>query len=320
MLVPPLVIIFNTIFAKLLVISWFISSPGNKPPSCCCCIDDSGNDHCFPDFNSYCSAYTDSDIHNRPKGAYGAESTSFTCTLFPAISCAGLQLAFCKSMGASLCVLSISCLYFLSAHQDELYVGSCKGHWWSPCTHYLSGRTILRPCYHLYVLVCGYTVSFQLWSSSTKWLQCRVLLIWSQAGKSKLWQLLWVQCPLHPSYWHCNSFPPIWLLLGNTILHRMLFDCNCWISCFILLGAWWNVGKHHTQALPWQITPVNCRVLTLEGTVFHTADCAAQCCYAAWRTVSYRGVLPEAFAALQSWICGSRFTGCIHRRVGAVYT
>jgi hypothetical protein len=69
------------------------------------------------------------------------------------------------------------------------------------------------------------------------------LCIWSEVGQSKLWQLLWVQYPLHPSYQHCHSIPLIWLLLGDTILSRMLFNCDCGISRFLLLGTWWNISK-----------------------------------------------------------------------------
>jgi hypothetical protein len=31
--------------------------------------------------------------------------------------------------------------------------------------------------------------------------------------------------------------PLIWLLLGDSIHSRMLLNCGCGISCFVLLGA-----------------------------------------------------------------------------------
>lgn len=131
-----------------------------------------------------------------------------------------------------------------ATHQGKVYVGCCKGHWWSPCTHCFSSCAILDPCYLLHILVFSNAPSFQCWSSYSKWLQHRLLLVWSQAWQSELRQLLWVQYSLHPTYWYCHSFSFSWLLLGNTVFHRMFFHCNCWISCFILLGTRRNIGKH----------------------------------------------------------------------------
>lgn len=211
-----------------------------------------------------------------------------------------------------------------ATHQGKVYVGCCKGHWWSPCTHCFSSCAILDPCYLLHILVFSNAPSFQCWSSYSKWLQHRLLLVWSQAWQSELRQLLWLQYLLHPTYWYCHSFSFSWLLLGNTVFHRMFFHCNCWISCFILLGTRRNIGKHLDPGKDC-CYKIRCRFsedfhLLDQAVLFSRDWCLVWHCVAAWYPFSYCGVFPEALVALQYWICGSWLTDCIHRWVGAIYT
>lgn len=179
--------------------------------------------------------------------------------------------------------------------------GCCKGHWWSSGTDSFSTFAIPDPFHLLYVLVFCYTPSLQLWSSCPKRLQYWLLFVWSEAGQSKLWQLLWVQHPLHPSYQHCHSIPLIWLLLGNSIHSRMLFNCGCGISCFLLLGAWWNISKHFEV---WNLTELfHIKIICIylfpifSLCIFSRSDHSSNF-NAAWYTISHCSLFTEATDAL----------------------
>lgn len=55
--------------------------------------------------------------------------------------------------------------------------------------------------------------------------------------------MLRLQHTLHSSHHHCYILPPVWLLLGHTVLHCIFCHCDCWLCCLLLLGSRGSIGK-----------------------------------------------------------------------------